>query len=1021
MKTKIKIILLLLIFSLFSLNFNNVSAVWVLDFTSSDWYKMHVNSDLNHEFKTTKTKKRNIDRFAALNTSLWHWNNRYSTNTEEWINSTCWGRIYAEICKETRYSYGSRWTCTNSSQSRTKSSYKVIKKAGTCSNRTSEATTRTCDSTPPNGSVSYSPDTWTNWDVTITVTCSDPGSWAAQSWCVNNTYTKTVSANWSWNITISDNDWNTNNISYNVTWIDKIPPTGTISYHNGWTNANNLDVIFSLNDNLELDKYTIERRISTNNPIFDSWSSWDYILWKKDKNINWLSTGDLTYNYTTSNNTAYQYRILVSDKAWNTNTITNWSISKIDKTDPIANDIEHDNYDNLLAQIIDYKVTIGVNWWSPIVSIKYQIENNFDENLSWDIPELSSPLSFPWYMTNVDPFKETNWAREYTFKITELCDEATNCYIGDYTKIHNVYANTEELWIFKIGSTSQFTSWVKIADWTNYILKAILADVYWNKIVPATWIYRTIDLNFEWTNTLNENQYDDTLDAVYLNTPNDSAFENRLTWDPFDTTFYELESSDWEYNFNFKVYAPTDIALDLGHDFEITQILVTVDQSDTTSPSNPDIVTRNNLLLNNSNVDFSFLPLYTTAFSWEQTNSWLLVEITQTGWLVSLNERNDTTTSNWQILLNKEWIVEDNFEWVLAIDKSHITDWSDITNTPTNYYSFDNTQIDISKELKLYTQFNMNRLNPPAGLSNDIKELYIYSYLKYEINGNVITYFWDRLWWKETNNAWLKIYWISNIDDSKQRDVTTEQDKDINNLEWNINKSLLRKNIRSNVSDIINNIAIDNDTNVEYGDKKEIWDKYIYFDLSNDSDKIINLNLTNIEDNRTIIIKWGNLYLTCDTSSVICWTSWDNLPWIIVLKDENWIWWKLYIDPEISKIDAIIYLDKSILSYNWDYLEISPNNWGTSALLNKQLYIHGSLFSENTIWWSYLADPICPYYLGYTNNICELDESQKYDLNYLRRWFEDPDDLIDDSLWEYPVIIKYNPKLQINPPAIFSN
>ena len=327
--------------------------------------------------------------------------------------------------------------------------------------------------------------------------------------------------------------------------------------------------------------------------------------------------------------------------------------------------------------------------------------------------------------------------------------------------------------------------------------------------------------------------------------------------------------------------------------------------------------------------------------------------------------------------------------------------------------------------MKFYTQFNMNPHNPPAGLSNDINKLYVNSYLRYTINANVITYIWDILWWKDTNNAWLKIYWTSNIDSSKQRDITTDQDKDINNIEWNIDKAILRKNIRSNVSDIINNIAIDNDTNVEYTDRKLIWDKYIYFDLSNDTDKIINLNVSNLEESKTIIIKWWNLYLTCDTSPVKCWTSWDNLPGIIVLKDENWNWWKLYIDPEISKIDAIIYLDKSILSYNdpnnWGFWEISPNNWGTSNVLNKQLYIHGSLFSENTIWWSYLADPICPYYLGYTNNICELDESQKYDLNYLRRWFEDPDDLIDDSLWEYPIIIEYNPQLQINPPEIFNN
>jgi len=75
------------------------------------------------------------------------------------------------------------------------------------------------DYTPPIWTVSYSTNSYTNKDVVVTVACSDD-----VSWCKQGTYSKTVSSNESWSITIEDNAWRSSVISYNVDWIDKEPP-----------------------------------------------------------------------------------------------------------------------------------------------------------------------------------------------------------------------------------------------------------------------------------------------------------------------------------------------------------------------------------------------------------------------------------------------------------------------------------------------------------------------------------------------------------------------------------------------------------------------------------------------------------------------------------------------------------------------------------------------------------------------------------------------------------------------------
>lgn len=55
----------------------------------------------------------------------------------------------------------------------------------------------------------------------------------------------------------------------------------------------------------------------------------------------------------------------------------------------------------------------------------------------------------------------------------------------------------------------------------------------------------------------------------------------------------------------------------------------------------------------------------------------------------------------------------------------------------------------------------------------------------------------------------------------------------------------------------------------------------------------------------------------------------------------------IYIDPQVTDIHAVMYADKSVLSYD-GVKEFDVSN-SLASELRHQLYIHGSIFSENTI------------------------------------------------------------------------
>lgn len=132
-----------------------------------------------------------------------------------------------------------------------------------------------------------------------------------------------------------------------------------------------------------------------------------------------------------------------------------------------------------------------------------------------------------------------------------------------------------------------------------------------------------------------------------------------------------------------------------------------------------------------------------------------------------------------------------------------------------------------------------------------------------------------------------------------------------------------------------------------------------------------------IAGKRSLVIVGANLYIR----SNMYYTTKDSILGIMVQKDTNGNGGNIYIDPSLTNIVGAYIIDGSFQSYD-----------GTSVLgvsnisaLKNQLYIYGSMVSENTIGGSRMSPFRCPSLLN--TGCASIDEAQKYDLNFLRRYY----------------------------------
>lgn len=867
-------------------------------------------------------------------------------------------------------------------------------------------------------------DTWWSW-VGVTKWCE----WSTcnpSTWNVWTSITKSANYNNTIRYQIWDNSLNASAIWSFVLKLDNTIPTVTndYAYSNIWVNWLSKTITLSPSD---------------------TWWSWVNVTkwceWSTCNPSTWNVWTVITKNADYNNTIRYQ----TWDIAWNSSAIGSF-VLKLDNTKPSPSDLPDassnpaNNSNFLATNWQTFTITPLDNGWSPIVKVQWFFEDSTScaDLFHPRIDSNSSSISTTAATHNIKEVKpgcdfDAWWYRQYSFKITYIEDSAWNFLWTLNAASNNVWIKTFNYKVFastlaanittKSVTTDQVTDTNNIADWVQKDIVVTLSDNFWNPIIPASFIWRNISFTFDVNNNLYLNQYDNSWwSAVFMSIPSDSLnFLNTRfsTWTGQIATFSNQISSDWTYLFWNKVFAPTNYVVP-GNDFTINSIKFSIIRTISILIWDNPI----NQLVSNSSKIFSFKPIYETLLSWEIATSWF-VEWTMQSWYIDINKNWVSTTSSDLLSFVQTWTTSNYFSWSWNIDSNPIKTifktwiWTQFILDPFN----------ISINYIFNTLFT---LVDWSWYTNDIKDIRLNEYIKYSIWGKMVTYL---AWILNNSNSQnfetLKIYWITNINKSKQKDLVYNQDiQNIQNLAWVINKSILKRDIRKNATSTFKSIVVSNWTNTISDlswanwintDWSKLWN-ILYFWALNWWNVVLNDSIHKFVWRKTIVLNWWNLYIK---SNIINNLNSDIL-WIIVLKDENNKWWKVYIDSSVQEIDAVIYSDKSVMSYSEFYDNGSSDtivkhelDWNVSnSWLKNQLYIYWTIFSENTIWWSRKNPPVCPFYVKSDNSLtCDIVEAQKYDLNYLRAWVNNK---YNSAYPNYPIVIKYNSTMQSTPPPLFS-
>ncbi len=354
--------------------------------------------------------------------------------------------------------------------------------------------------------------------------------------------------------------------------------------------------------------------------------------------------------------------------------------------------------------------------------------------------------------------------------------------------------------------------------------------------------------------------------------------------------------------------------------------------------------------------------------------SWELVYYSLTGSIYSYGNYDwfDGSNGNWNywgkmdLIENESYFCPGSKEFKMTFDSSHI--WKIEISSGTIIFEY-NVQNPYWKSVVI------NSLD-----AFDNKKIYINWNIKSNyINNNSVNYTWE-VW----NNSGGLVLWIS----------------------WNLKnnfevKKIIDKNVekftRNKISINLNPLdslyvplSSSEQFLQDFSDSREVF--YYNYEwltdvnwLSNEDNNGVVLKLWStwtwkiaVDGEKILIVKWWNLYIN---SNIYNKTK-DSILTIVVQRDSTnkKNWGNVYINPDVTNIDAIIIAEWSILSFidipNYRVLN-SIDNYN---LLKKQLLIYGLLFSKNTIWLNK-----APYGTDtYIKNWGSISDTPKYNLENLR-------------------------------------
>lgn len=595
----------------------------------------------------------------------------------------------------------------------------------------------------------------------------------------------------------------------------------------------------------------------------------------------------------------------------------------------------------------------------------------------------------------------------------------------------NIYAKNMVVnaWNTSINSNN-FTNWSLIADWKTNVLSYKPLDEFWNYILPVkkqNWEkIRDLSFRINYNNTLYANQYNKNWPSGIKSTnfynytedwSNSSLLGIGQNLNFSKNNIDDTNIKDWQYKIAFKTYSPTYYEnTNDGRQYAYWNVELktpTIKLSDYPTPFS--------LWWN---LDLQFKPKIVTSIDWSIINQWFVVwarqdsnlQITKTNWSI-------WNFNNWNILL-EYWKMDWNqknphtnldLNFLKSWSWTKISSWNQ-RNSSSLTQSWLNTIWRNNFSTLLRQIWKIAILDNKTYLATHVKDVIDWVEIVYSSFAIWLKNYekWEEQWGNNAFQRRIKIIW--KIHNPKRTKVYEWEE--ILEL-WNISKAELQKFVRKAVFDNIRNLntnknwnTLVNLSNLTWNWWIKIWNT-IYFEKNNWENIEISWNYTWLKN---IVIYWWNAYITWNIKA---WNKTNDILSIISI-EKNWKGWNIYIKPSVNEINSVMYADRAVLSYDWTK-ELDPDNWWTYELLKNQLYIYGSVFSNNTIWGS-VSNPLkCPFY----ERNCDLGKAEKYDFYNLRRWYENlyktwtkpyvTWNLKPENVWsdlEYTLIIEYNPLIQ---------
>ena len=1008
----------------------------------------------------------NIDKIDKTDPN---WTVSYSPSLDTWTNSSvtisinCSDNTWGSWCKQNSYSTSTPINWAGSIQ--------IQDNVWNTKSITYNVTN--IDVTKPNWTISYSHTSWTNTPIIITVNCSD-----SESWCKQASYSKTVTANESWIITIEDIAWNSKNIPYFVIWIDTDPPSWyTPTYSPSWwtnkdvtVNVNcsdtwgswckqptfssgpiisNIPWTITIEDNAgnsvnipynveNIDKTDPSWTVSYSPDITSNWTNKDVTVTVNCSDSNsWCEQG--TYSKTVNSNEVWN--ITIQDNAGNSVDIP-YNVDKIDKENPTL-DVNNKNYN--WNQNISIKLETNDDWWSWLNYSKYIWNNNTWCTTSWinfdnnTVPiELSSEWENNLYLCNKDkawnetitsfgpyyldqtpptinldiPNSKLAWENNFEVKFTlddNLSQNITYSYDIKWDNPQSVSSktinvNSEKIDIYSLTDASDMIS----GDIELFTITFNLIDQVGNtatysndfKIYPnlINESRSTITLkNTNWriyANNFSSYKYDINLKDEFNNNiynrkiSNIQQNINWITW--WNTIFTNMidnnwsnallienfnsnntSNSNWVYNFNLKSVTPWVFT----QKFKLTYNSWEDDYNQNLASSS---ITPSSILADN---------VFKKPISWE-------ILVSNDNWISWNDKPQIWFVQKYNIVLNNDWNLFNYSNWNLNINKNTIRNsisghlWNNDISIMNNSF---NNNINTELNFTWTIQATWSIWTWPKIISDWLNISYKLGWkdIKYKLDDMEIS-------WNNMDTLWLKIVWI--LQGDWKSNLTWQQE---NFSE--ISKFTVKSKIRKNAYKLINFIASWQEVN---------WIKYVEGDFS------ISWNPTY----ETLIVKDWNVIIDWNLN-----TNWNKL-WIIVLYDVYNVEsdynnkWNIYIDNDVTTINAIIYADWGLISSNNGSIYLTDSSQRTTEL-TKQLILNWSIITRNTIGWAILWDSWV-YLLPWSKETNDVNKAMIYDLNYIRIWNnlcrDDNNDWTCDDYNEY-FIINYDSRVQSDPPIGFTD